>query len=172
MKLGQPSKHNKHWTAREEDELRLLWPVMASPKIAKLLRRSVEGVRGKAARMSLDCGRRWCDNEAGMWTVGDERRLAAMWSAGCSVRQIAMQLGRTEPAVRVMRLKLGLPRRKQRLDGQVIEAMVRRHATVREIADALGVKYSRVDQWLRLRGLREHAGCARRINKGALEELA
>lgn len=172
MKLGQPSKHNKHWTAREEDDLRLLWPVMASPEIAKLLRRSADGVRSKAARMSLDCGRRWCDREVGIWTVGDERRMAAMWSAGCSLRQIAMQLGRTEPAVRVMRQRLGLPRRHRPLDGHVIEAMVRRHATVREIADALGVKYRSADQWLRRRGLRDQAGKATKTNKGALEKVA
>lgn len=46
------------------------------------------------------------------WSLHEDAALTAMWNRGASIKRIALEVGRTEGAVKKRRIAIGLPTRK------------------------------------------------------------
>lgn len=102
------------WTADEVETLVLLYPVMSTTDIARLVNRTTYAIKAKAGRLGLDSGKR-CGADMRIWTVNEERRFQTLWSQGASVREIAHVLDRSETAIKKHRKRLQLSERHRRV---------------------------------------------------------
>jgi len=105
------------WTDDQCIELRRLWDGGTEPpEIASALGRTETSIRSQASR--IGCNRRKAkrrrpyDAKLVRWTAESTQTLAASMKAGKTAAEIAVDLGKSETAVRTMASKLRLTSRK------------------------------------------------------------